>query len=212
MSTSGGGGSLSSLQQQPRIRLLSKAELHINKVTHSDSGSIFQCYVSSDFESAQASLQLRLLSEGEGEIENESESNADSQEDSKEMGSESWHHHSHQQRLRGKLSQGGHRSERDSGLSFSLKFLQNFKFFNVFLLSSRRRPSAAFRLCRADTTAWSALDVKGKTVLSFFSLNFSKLVIAFSKLRNYINCACIMLCMSINMYTFFLNFFSQLSN
>lgn len=113
-----GGSSLNS--QQPRIGLLSQEVLHINKVTHSDSGSIFQCYVRSDYESAQANVQLKVISD---------ENEADSQEDSKENENlPSWHH---QQKRLGKFSKGGHRSERDSGLFVTfIKILKNnFDYF-----------------------------------------------------------------------------------
>ncbi|KAH9406242.1 hypothetical protein TYRP_013848, partial [Tyrophagus putrescentiae] len=56
------GSSAQSSAVPPRIRLLSADVLHIARVVHGDSGSIFQCHVRNDFESAQAAVQLKLLS------------------------------------------------------------------------------------------------------------------------------------------------------
>lgn len=104
----------SSAQTAPRIRLLSADVLHIARVVHGDSGSIFQCHVRNDFESAQAAVQLKLMMGRGGNQEDFGEQQKSKEEDEEEEEEEvnrevtAWQ----SRRLTGK---DRHRSERDSG-------------------------------------------------------------------------------------------------
>ncbi len=104
----------SSAQTAPRIRLLSADVLHIARVVHGDSGSIFQCHVRNDFESAQAAVQLKLMMGRGGNQEDFGEQQKSKEEEEEEEEEEvnrevtAWQ----SRRLAGK---DRHRSERDSG-------------------------------------------------------------------------------------------------
>ena len=109
------GSSAQSSAVPPRIRLLSADVLHIARVVHGDSGSIFQCHVRNDFESAQAAVQLKLMSGRGGNQEDFGEQQKSKEEEEEEEEEEEVNREVTAWQSRRLAGKDRHRSERDSG-------------------------------------------------------------------------------------------------